>query len=63
MNIDYSILKTTNAHNIIMQLHDGISKEIFCDWKFENIQLLVENFTIYSLSALHKRGILELKEN
>lgn len=30
---------------------------------FDNLQLLGETFTIQNLSALHKRRILELKEN
>ena len=30
---------------------------------YDNLQLLVEKFTLHDLSAPHKHGILELKKN
>ena len=46
-------------HNIPKQLHDGLfsKKEIAIKNNCDNLQLLVEKFTIYDLSAFRKWGL------
>ena len=46
-------------HNIPKQLHDGLfsKKEIVIKNNYDNLQLLVEKFTIYDLSAFRKWGL------